>query len=78
MAAQEGAALEVIRKHHCGLTAPPDNPEAVAQAILSLYKDPSRVGPLGREGRRAVENNFAGPVVLKAMEASLRQLAGGR
>lgn len=78
MAAQEGAALEVIRKHRCGLTAPPDNPEAVAQAILSLYKDPSRVGPLGREGRRAVESNFAGPVVLKAMEASLRQLAGGR
>jgi colanic acid biosynthesis glycosyl transferase WcaI len=76
MAAQEGAALEVIRKHRCGLTAPPDNPEAVAQAILSLYQDPSRVEPLGRAGRRAVASHFAGPVVLTAMEASMVNLAG--
>jgi colanic acid biosynthesis glycosyl transferase WcaI len=75
MAAQEGAALEVIRKHHCGLTAPPDNPEAVAQAILSLYHDTSRVEPLGRAGRQAVETNFAGNLVLENMAASMVNLA---
>jgi colanic acid biosynthesis glycosyl transferase WcaI len=77
MAAQEGAALELIRQHGCGLTAPPDNAEAVAQAILSLYKDRAQVEPLGRAGRRAVETYFAGPVVLEAMEASMMNLAGG-
>ena len=77
MAAQEGAALEVIRKHRCGLTAPPDNPEAVARAIQSLYEDSSRIEPLGREGRRAVERHYAANLVLQAMEASMVNLAGG-
>ena len=76
MAAQEGAAQGVIREHRCGLAVPPDNPEAVAQAILSLYKDPSPVEPMGREGRRAVETHFAGNLVLQAMEASMINLAG--
>jgi len=76
MSAQEGAALEVIRKHDCGLTAPPDNPEAVVQAILSLYNNRSQVEPLGSAGRRAVETSYAGPVVLHDMEASMLNLAG--
>jgi glycosyltransferase involved in cell wall biosynthesis len=76
MAAQEGAALEVIRKHRCGLAVPPDDSEAVAQAILSLHENPSQVEPLGREGRRAVETHFTGTVVLQAMEASMINLAG--
>jgi colanic acid biosynthesis glycosyl transferase WcaI len=77
MAAQEGAALELVREHGCGLTAPPDNPEALARAILSLYENRAQVEPLGRAGRRAVETHFAGPVVLEAMEASMMHLAGG-
>ena len=76
MAAQEGAALDVIRKHRCGLAVPPDNPEAVARAIQSLYEDPAQVEPMGKEGRRAVEVHFAGNLVLKAMEASMINLAG--
>lgn len=76
MAAQEGAALEVIRKHNCGLTVPPDDPEAVVQVILSLYNNRSQVGPLGKTGRRAVETYYAGPVVLHDMEASMLNLAG--
>jgi colanic acid biosynthesis glycosyl transferase WcaI len=76
MAAQEGAALEVVRKHHCGLAVPPENPQAVAQAIMSLHDDPSQVELLGREGRRAVETHFAENLVLQAMEASMLKLAG--
>jgi len=76
MAAQEGAALEVIRKHRCGLAVPPDEPEAVAQAILSLHEDPSQIELLGKEGRRAVETHFADNLVLKAMEASMVHLVG--
>jgi colanic acid biosynthesis glycosyl transferase WcaI len=75
MAAQEGAALEVISKHGCGLAVPPDDPESVARAILSLHENPSQVEPLGREGRRAVETHFADNLVLKAMEASMVNLA---
>ena len=76
MAAQEGAALEVIRKHRCGLAVPPDAPESVARAIVSLYEDSSPVESMGREGRRAVETHFGDSLVLKAMEASMVNLAG--
>jgi colanic acid biosynthesis glycosyl transferase WcaI len=76
MAAQEGAAADVIREHGCGVTAPPDNAEAVAQAILALARRRHELEEMGVRGRQAVEQHFAGPKVLKAMEKSLLQLAG--
>jgi colanic acid biosynthesis glycosyl transferase WcaI len=74
MAAQEGAAADVVREHACGVAIPPDNPEALAQAILSLSHRRSEIGAMGIQGRRAAEQHFAGPLVLDAMEASFRKI----
>jgi glycosyltransferase involved in cell wall biosynthesis len=76
MAAQEGAAGDVVREHDCGVAVPPDNPEALAQAILSLAQQRHELNELGAKGRRAAELHFAGPKVLAAMEASLSAIAG--
>lgn len=76
MAAQEGAAADVIREHGCGVTAPADNPEAVAQAVLALRRRRPELNEMGARGRQATEQHFAGPNVLKAMEASLSAIAG--
>ena len=75
MAAQEGAAADVIREHSCGVAAPPDNPEALAQVILSLYQQRYELDKMGARGRQAAELHFAGPKVLAAMEASLLGIA---
>jgi colanic acid biosynthesis glycosyl transferase WcaI len=76
MAAQEGAAADLIREHGCGVAIPPDDSEALARAILSLAQRRHEIDAMGIRGRRASELYFAGPKVLTAMEASLSALAG--
>jgi len=76
MAAQEGAAAELVREHDCGVAVPPDNPEALAQAISSLYDRRHYLDDMGAQGRAAAEAHFSGPKVLRAMEASLSTIAG--
>lgn len=77
MAAQEGAAADVVREHACGVSIPPDDPGALAQAILALSQQRPELDAMGVQGRRAAEQHFAGPLVLASMEASFRKLAGG-
>jgi glycosyltransferase involved in cell wall biosynthesis len=77
MAAQEGAAADVVKDHACGVAIPPDDPEALAQAILALFHRRHEIKEMGDRGRRAAELHFAGPLVLAAMEASLSAIAGG-
>jgi colanic acid biosynthesis glycosyl transferase WcaI len=74
MAAQEGAAAEVIRTHGCGRTVLPENPEALAQAISSLYRSRLENEPLGMKGRQAIETHFSGDKILQVMEASLTKI----
>lgn len=76
MAVQEGAAAELIREHQCGLTVPPNDHEALAQAILDLSRDRQPLDQWGENGRRATETHFATRIVLQTMEASLRHIAG--
>jgi colanic acid biosynthesis glycosyl transferase WcaI len=74
LAVQEGAAADIIRRYDCGEVVPPDNPEALVQAILSLYGNRRQLHQAGLKGRLATEAYFAGPKVLQAMVASLADL----
>jgi colanic acid biosynthesis glycosyl transferase WcaI len=76
MAAQEGAARDVVTEHECGVGIPADNPEALALAVLELTRQRPEIDAMGHRGRRAAELQFAGPKVLSAMEASLLKIAG--
>jgi len=77
LAVQEGAAADIIRSYDCGQVVPPDNPEELAQAILSLYGNRQQLHQMGLKGRQATETYFASPKVLQAMTASLTDLARG-
>lgn len=70
VAAQEGAAKNLVKEYDCGITVPPENPKALVQAILSIYSDRQQIELMGNKGRQAVESHFAGPKVLRAMESS--------
>ncbi len=76
LAAQEGAAADLLQEHRCGLAVPPENPEALAQAIVSLYQHRQRAQEMGARGRAAAVAHFALPHILEGMEASLRAIAG--
>ncbi|WP_217427139.1 glycosyltransferase family 4 protein [Pandoraea eparura] len=42
----------------CGVCVPPDSPEAIAQAVVSLLNRPDIAKAYGLNGRRAVEQHF--------------------
>ncbi len=54
-----GTAKEAIERSGGGVVVSPENPEALAEAILELYHNPNRVKELGHKGRQYAEDFFS-------------------
>ena len=54
----EGVAAELIRNADAGVCFPPQQPHALAYALLELHADPNRAHHLGRNGRHCVESHY--------------------
>jgi len=74
LAAQQGAAADLVKEHGCGFVVSPDNPVFLAQTISSL-KGHGQLATRGLKGLEAILADFSGPQVLAAMEASLKAIA---
>jgi glycosyltransferase involved in cell wall biosynthesis len=53
-----GEAKEILLGAEAGLAIPPEDPEAIARAILWLQNEPGMRQVLGQNGRRAVLQNY--------------------
>ena len=59
-----------------GEIVPPDDVDAMAQALLRMAADPARAAAMGREGRAEVERRFSLQAMVAAYQALYdRQLA---
>ena len=54
----KGASRQLIESAQCGIGVEPEQPEALAEAILKLYRDRSLGEQLGRNGRRFAASNM--------------------
>jgi starch synthase len=54
-----GGMPEVVEHGVTGLLVPPDEPDALAGAIMELLADPGRARQLGAAGRRRAEERFS-------------------
>lgn len=54
-----GTAASALRKSGGGIIVPPEEPQALADAIIKLYSDRSLATRLGRQGRIYAEQNYA-------------------
>jgi colanic acid biosynthesis glycosyl transferase WcaI len=61
----------------CGLVVPPENPEAMADALRTLAADPALRAELGANGRRYAEAELSQRAILRRFEAQLRDLVQG-
>ena len=61
--ARAGGVPDAIVDGTTGLLVPPDDPEALARAILDLLGNPERAQAMGRAGRQRVEADLNWPAV---------------
>ncbi len=53
-----GDLREWIERINCGLVVPPDDPKALAEAVLRLFHDPGLKQQLGQRGYQAVHEKY--------------------
>jgi len=70
-------AEEMIRMAGSGITVEPDDPHALAEAILKLYRNPSLRKELGRRGRSYVVENYNRKAIALKLANLLLELASG-
>jgi glycosyltransferase involved in cell wall biosynthesis len=75
-AAPESTAGIAVSRSGCGLAVEPENPTALAEAILKLSENHELRARYGASGRRFVCENFSRAAVLSYLESRLYECAG--
>ena len=65
---------DVIHAGKCGLCLEPEDPAALAEAILTLYNDRTQASEMGRRGRQYVEAHYTRTSVAREYEAIFTRL----
>jgi alpha-maltose-1-phosphate synthase len=58
VASKVGGIPEVVADGETGLLVPPDDPEALAEALNALARDPERANAMGEAGRQRAISEF--------------------
>lgn len=74
VATDVGGTPELVREGETGLLVPPRNPEALAERLLDLLRDPDRARALGAAGRRRVERDLTLPALGRRLGDLYRSL----
>lgn len=69
-----GEASSIVKEAEAGICVEPENPQAMAEAILRLYNNPELRGKLGQNGRRYISSNCSREVLASQIENLLRCL----
>lgn len=75
VATQAGGIPEVVMNNETGLLVPPRDPEALAQAILQLYRDRPLADRLARRGLEVVRRKFSAEAMAEKVIELYQQLA---
>ena len=59
----DGESRGIIERSGAGVFSPPENRDALVQAIRDLARDPQRLAAMGTRGREFVESNYSRPVL---------------
>ncbi len=57
--------LEMVEKEDIGILVPPEDSEALSEAIIKLLKDPQMRERMGKKGRKIAEEKFSWNLVIK-------------
>ncbi|MEJ1933999.1 glycosyltransferase family 4 protein, partial [Nostoc sp. NIES-2111] len=71
-----GTAAKVIRESGGGIIVEPESPEALAAAVLEIYKNPTLAAKLGYQGRKFAEEYFSFEQAIEQYEDLFFELLG--
>jgi colanic acid biosynthesis glycosyl transferase WcaI len=78
VAALDGEGARVIREADAGIAVAAQDPHALGQAVLALYRmSDAQRRTLGANGRRYFEQQFERDALLDRLEGWMRELCGG-
>jgi glycosyltransferase involved in cell wall biosynthesis len=69
----QGDAPKLIQEAQCGMCLEPEDPQALAEAILKLYHDPELRERYGRNGRDYVVEHFSREACIRKYEALFQE-----
>lgn len=69
-----GSAAKAIEKSRGGVVVAPENPEALANQILELYKNPEQADLLGKQGRQYAIDRYSFEQALNQYETLFEQV----
>ena len=72
IATSVGAAPELVKDGDTGFVVPPRDPHALAQAIITLLREPDRAKEMGAQGRELAEQTFSIDVIASKLEKVYR------
>jgi colanic acid biosynthesis glycosyl transferase WcaI len=72
---QESDIWRFIEETGCGLCVQPEDSDALAQAILTLYKDRETAQEMGRLGRKRIEADFTPQIIAQKYSVLLEKVA---
>ena len=61
----KGEAANIIISNNCGITVEPENPTALAKAILSISENENYRNKLGKTGRAMVTEEYSWEIIIK-------------
>lgn len=70
----DGDAPKLVETARCGLALPPEDPHALANAIMTLYHDENLREELGRNGRRYAEQHLSLTASVRQYEALFQRI----
>ena len=76
VATRAGAVPEIIEDGVSGILVSPRDPNAMAEAVISLLRDPQRVSNMGKAARRRVEELFTVRQYVAGVEQVYQQVLG--
>jgi len=75
---EQSETARFIQEHQVGIVVPPEDPEALAKALIWMRQHPDRTRELGRNGRHMAQTEFNRSLVLAKFGSYLEQLRPAR
>ncbi len=78
VATREGGVTDIVTDRETGILVPPQDPEALAEAINYLITHPVQRHNMGEMARRRVQKHFDQKEMVQSYEALYREVAAGQ